>query len=137
MDLVQETVLRALFYSPNPERIRSPLSYLLTVMRHVWTDKWGHDHTAETESLDHLQDTKRLKHPAIEPDVLRILENEDLLKQLSDKRGPLTPREQLLLTKHLEGYNCAEIAAVLGEDKRLTRSDLNAVRVKVRYRLQK
>jgi DNA-directed RNA polymerase specialized sigma24 family protein len=84
-----------------------------------------------------LQDTKRLKHPAIEPDVLRILENEDLLKQLSDKRGPLTPREQLLLTKHLEGYNCAEIAAVLGEDKRLTRSDLNAVRVKVRYRLQK
>lgn len=137
VDLVQETVARTLFYSPNPEGIRSPLGYLMTVMRHAWTDKWKHEHTIDTESLEDLQETNHLQHLAIEPDVLRILENMDFLKRFSDKRGQLTAREALLLTKHLEGYSCAEIATILGEDERLTRSDLNAVRVKVRYRLQK
>lgn len=136
VDLVQETVFRVLFYSPNPKKIRSPLGYLLTIMRHVWTDKWGRERTSATESFEQLQERMSLAKAAMEPDVLRILENEDLLKQMSEKRGPLTPREELLLTKHLEGYNCAEIAHMLGEDKRVTRSDLNAVRMKVRHRLQ-
>jgi DNA-directed RNA polymerase specialized sigma24 family protein len=136
VDLVQETVLRVLFYSPDPRTIRTPLRYLYRVLHHVWTDKWSRERRGDTDSLEQLQEMERLIEPAAEPDVLRILENEDLLKQFSDRRGPLTPREDLLLTKHLEGYSCGEIAVMLGEDKRVTRSDLNAVRVKVRHRLR-
>lgn len=135
-DLVQETVVRVLFYSPNPKKIRNPLSYALTVMRHVWTDKWRDERAAETDSLDQLREAQMLVEPAVEPDILRILENEELLEQMNKRRGPLTPREDLLLMKHLEGYSCGEIASHLDEDKRATRADLNAVRVKVKQRLQ-
>jgi DNA-directed RNA polymerase specialized sigma24 family protein len=137
LDLVQETVLRVLFYAPNPKKVQSPLGYLLTVMRHVWTDKWDREGTAKTTSLEQVGETKSPVEATVEPEVLRILENEDLLRQMSEGRGPLTSREELLLTKHLEGYTCAEIASMLDEDKRVTRTDINAVRVKVRQRLER
>lgn len=135
-DLAQETVFRVLHYSPNPDKIKNHLNYILRAMRHAWMDKWRHDQAAKTDSFEELEETKRLNHPAVEPDVLRILENKELLKLLKDNHGPLTNREMFLLTKHLEGYDCAEIAAMLGEDERIVRADLNAVRAKVRYRLK-
>jgi len=137
-DLAQETVCRALTYSKNPKEISNPFGYLLRVMRNVWIDKRVHEHRETTESLDELlnSDRARFSEPAIEPDILRILENEELMARMKVMKGPLTKREWLLLKLYLEGFSCEEIAAKLDEDVRLTRSDLNAVRTKVRYRLQ-
>lgn len=135
-DLVQETVFRVLSYPPNPEEIARPLSYLLTVLRNVWSGAWKRQHAADTESLEPLLGTKALDHLIVEPDVFRILENEELLREVSVRKGRLTSREELLLTLYLQGLKCKEIAVLLGENRRLISADLNAMLTKVRYRLQ-
>jgi hypothetical protein len=73
----------------------------------------------------------------IEQDILSLLENEKLRNSIKVNKGPLTEREDLLLTRHLEGYRCEEIAVEFNEDVRLISVDLNAVRNKVHYRLTK
>lgn len=138
-DLMQETFCRALIYPRNPEEISNPLGYLLRIMRNAWRDKWVKENAAVTDSLDELlnRDGPRAAEPAIESDIQRILENEELMAEMKVKQGPLTSREKLLLKLHLEGFKCKEIAARLSEDVRLVRSDLNAVRTKIRYRIRK
>lgn len=138
-DLMQETFCRALIYPSDPEEIGNPLGYLLRVMRNVWRDKWVKEQTEITDSLDDLLENGRVRsaEPVVESDIQRILENEELMAKMEVKQGPLNSREKLLLKLHLEGFKCNEIAARLNEDVRLVRSDLNAVRTKVRYRLRK
>lgn len=132
-DLIQETACRVLVYSRNPAEIRSPLGYLLRVMRNVWADKWARDNVANLESLDDLLSTGR--DPAVEPDVQRLLESMELKEEMGVRQGPLTEREELLLGLYMNGYKCKDIADEMGENVRLIRSDLNAVKAKVRYRL--
>jgi RNA polymerase sigma factor (sigma-70 family) len=142
-DLVQGTICRILTYPRNPEKVNSPIAYLLRIMRNLWSTNWRKKGSANMESLDELlsqetqQKQRRNVEPAIEPDALRILENSELMAEMRVKKGPLTHREGLLLALHLEGYTCKEIAAKWNEDVRLVRSDLNAVRTKVRNRLIK
>ncbi len=137
-DLVQETVCRALTYSENPENIKNTLGYLLRMMRNIWITKWRTENKANTESLDELQSKKALKnHPTVEPDVFRILENQEFTLKLETLPGPLTTREKELLGLYLKGHTCKEIADILNEDVRLTRYDLNAVKSKVRQRIKK
>lgn len=140
-DLVQGTVCRILMYPRNPQKIRSPLGYLLVVMRHLWIDKERKERNKKTDSLDELlskeakQKQRRKVEPAIEPAALRILENNELRARMRAKQGRLTAREELLLAWHFEGYNCKEIAEKLGEDVRLVRHELNALLAKLRGRL--
>ncbi len=136
-DLVQETVCRVLAYSRTPEEIKNPRGYLLRIMRNAWIDKWAKEQTANTDSLEALQDANALKnHPTVEPEVLRILENEELAESLRPLPRRLTQREELLFRLYREGYNDKEIADMLNEDVRLIRSNLNVVRTKVRQRLK-
>jgi RNA polymerase sigma factor (sigma-70 family) len=134
-DLAQEAVCRALIYSSDPAEIKNTLTYLLRIMRNAWIDKWKKENTANVESLDDLLSTGQ--HPMVDPDILRILENEDLQDAMTAKQEDLTPREKILLELYFKGFKCKEIADQLSEDVRLTRSDLNAVKAKVRYRLKK
>lgn len=141
-DLIQETFYRALLYSKNPQEIKNPLGYLLRIMRNVHFSKWRKE-SANMVSLDELLsqegEERRTKfvEPAVEPDVQRILENKELMAQFSVMRGPLNAREERLLELYLDGYSCDEIAKQLGEDVRAIRSDLNAVRTKVRARIRR
>lgn len=142
-DLVQGTVLRALMYAKDPQETRSPFGYLLSIMRSLWITKWHKEDTAKTDSLDELLSKEAQQHqhssaePAVESDILQILENDELRAEIRAKQGPLTPRETLLLALYLEGYKCKEIADKLNEDVGRVRSDLNAMRTKVRNRLIK
>lgn len=137
-DLVQETICRALLYSKNPEEIKNPLGYLLRMMRNIWIKKWHKENTAHMESLETLQQTKALKnHPTVAPEVFRLLENEELAEALKILLRALTTRERRLLKLYLQGYSCKEMAQRLDEDVRLTRSDLNAVKTKVRLRIKR
>ena len=140
-DLLQETLFRALRYATNPEVIDNPLGYLLRVMRHTfftWKRKEG---TATMVSLDELlsqeDEVRRVKivEPSVDPVAQQILEQEELVEQYRALRGPLKEREDILLRLHLQGYTCDEIGEKLGEDARLIKSDLNAVRTKVRARI--
>lgn len=134
-DLMHDTVCRALIYSRDPTEIRNPLSYLLRTMRNIWLDKRKHENTSNMDSLDDLLIKNR--HPAVEPEVLRVLENEDLEAQMRVGQGPLTTHEKNLLRLYFQGYKCKEIAEKMNMDIYRTRSELNAVKAKVRYRLKK
>ena len=131
-DVVSEAFARAITYARNPEAIAYPLAYLWQIVRNVWLDKLRRENTATMVRLDALDSDQ---HPTVPPDALRLLENEELMKTFAVKQGPLTSREKKLLELYLAGYDCAEIAAILKEKVGMTRSDLNAVRTKVRYRL--
>jgi RNA polymerase sigma factor (sigma-70 family) len=136
-DLVQATACRALTYVTNPEEIRNPCGYLLSIMRRIWFDKWRNSDAANMTSLDELQSADALKsHPSVEPNVLEILENRELVQKLTGRQGSLEPREKLLLQFYLEGYKAKEIAEKLNEDVRVVKDDLNRVKSKVRSRLR-
>ena len=140
-DLLQGTFCRILMYPRNPEKVRTPIAYLLTIMRNIWKDKWRKERTAKMESWDQLRSQeahekgRAIAEPAVDPDALRILENNELRAEMRANQGPLTPREELLLALYLKGYTCKEIAIKCNADVRLVRSSLNAVRTKVRGRL--
>lgn len=137
-DLVQETVLHALNCSKDPSEVKNPLGYLLRIMRNIWITGWHKEGAVKAESLDELQNTKALKnHPTVAPEVFRILKNEELVKAMRVILRTLAPREKNLLKLYLEGYKCNEIADILAEDVRITRSDLNAVRTKVQQRIKR
>lgn len=137
-DLVQETVLHALNCSKDPGEVKNHLGYLLRIMRNIWITTWHKEGTAIKESLDEPQDTKVLKNqPTVAPEVFRILRNEELAEAMRVILGTLAPREKSLLKLYLQGYKCKEIAEIVNEDVRLTRSDLNAVRTKVQQRIKK
>lgn len=134
-DVVSEAFLRVMRYSERPEEITNVLSYLLKMVQHIFRDRWRAENVQRKESLDDLVGMGR--DPAVEPEVFRVLESEELRAEMMVSRGPLSSREKLLLTLHLQGYTADEIASRLGENIRMTRSDLNALRAKVRYRLMK
>ncbi|HKO61589.1 MAG TPA: RNA polymerase sigma factor [Pyrinomonadaceae bacterium] len=136
-DLVQETMVRVLVSSGNPAGIETPIAYLYTVMRNAWITKWRKEHPDIMDSLDDLVTRRALKNqPAVEPDVLLVLENQEYQQDLKVRKGPLNDRESRILELYLDGYKCNEIAEVLDEDKRIISVELNAVRTKVRYRLK-
>jgi DNA-directed RNA polymerase specialized sigma24 family protein len=141
-ELLQETFYRALRYCTNPEELRKPLAYLLRIMHNIWNTKQGKREDAITLSLDELlsqeDEERRVKfvEPSVDPVAERILEHKELWEEFKVVRGPLKERETFLIERHLQGYACDEIADEIGEDVRLTTSDLNAVRTKVRARIQ-
>jgi RNA polymerase sigma factor (sigma-70 family) len=137
-DLVQETKYRALAASTDPQKIRkTPQAYLLGIMHHVWVDKWKRENPDNMDRLDDRpSDATQPKRLQVEPFFARILESTEAKERLQPKLGPLTSRERTLLKLYWQGNKCKDIADQLGEDVRITRSDLNAVRNKVNYRLR-
>jgi RNA polymerase sigma factor (sigma-70 family) len=134
-EISSEAFVLAMVYVPYPEAIINLFAYLFDTARHVSFRKRRREQPNRIESLEGLVETGR--EPAAESDAERFLETREYEATLRVKRGPLTPREKVLLKLHLKGYTCDEIAALLHESEGATRSDLNAVRSKVRYRLSK
>lgn len=123
-DLVQETFCRALIYPMNPEEIRNPRGYLLCVMRNLWVTKWKREKGALTESLDVIlsNSARQKEHPTVEPEVLRIAKNKELLEQLKQLQGALSGDEKRLLAARLKGQTLEDIAAAADEDEFRTRA---------------
>lgn len=123
-DLVQETFCRALMYPMNPEDIRNTRGYLLRVMRNSWVTRWKKEKRALTDSLDAIlsNPARQKEHPTVEPEVLRIAKNEELLEQVKQLQGALSGDEKHLLAARLEGQTLEEIAAASNEDEFRTRA---------------
>jgi RNA polymerase sigma factor (sigma-70 family) len=134
-EISSEAFLRVIQYAKYPEAITNLLAYLYVTARRIFILKRRRENLHNMERLDDLVGAGR--EPKVEFDVHSLLETKEYEAAFKVKRGPLTSREKVLLKLHLEGYACDEIAALLNEDERLTRSDLNKVRSKVRYRLSK
>ncbi|MDQ1640608.1 MAG: Sigma-70 region 2 [Pyrinomonadaceae bacterium] len=134
-DLVQQTILRCLKYAPDLARIAEPTSYLRRLMRNTWIDsvRKHNEISLDDPSISALPETAM---PSEEPNILRLLENEQLRENLMLNQGPLTTYEIRLLRLRLEGYTHDEIASLLREDVRVTRCNSNALMAKIRYRIQ-
>ncbi len=117
-DAVSEAFARAMRYAVKPEMIENTLSYLWTVVRRVWTTQKVTEDKAIIESLDGLSADTVDSLPAIrvEPQVLKLLDQEETRRQLTLKLGPITLEEQQLVDFRLKGYSWTEIADELGED---------------------
>lgn len=136
--IVHEAVCKILDRSPDPERIKNKANYLLRVVYTTWIDRLREKKKATTISLDDPENEElRSKLAAPEIDVSSNFDNETYRKAIKLEFKRLNERERLLLELFLQDFTCDEIAARLHEDVRLTRSDLNAMRAKVRYRLMK
>jgi RNA polymerase sigma factor (sigma-70 family) len=134
-DVISEAFMRAMRYVRLPEVIVNLRGYLWTTAKHVLFAKRARENTKHMDSLDQMRESGF--DIAVEPEVFRVLDNEEYRDTMSVRLGPLNDREKQLLVLHLQGYTCDEIAATMGEDVRVTRSDLNGVRAKVRYRLSR
>jgi len=137
-ETVSESFRRAIEYTQKPETISNVPGYLWRIARNVWLSRQEKEKTARTVSLDDPENESLANKLAteIESDLLALLTNQELLKNLRSCQGPLTQREAILLSLHLKGYTCADIAAEQNEDVRAISVDLNAVRSKVRSRLK-
>jgi RNA polymerase sigma factor (sigma-70 family) len=136
-DLVQETIFRVMVHACNPSQINNVIAYLRRVMHNAWTNKRMKERRESTDSLDDSLTRRTLENqPAIDSDVLQILENQEFQKDFELRKGPLKTREMRILELYLSGYKCKEIATELKEDKHVISAELNAVRTKVRYRLK-
>jgi RNA polymerase sigma factor (sigma-70 family) len=137
-ETVSEAFRRAIQYTKKPETITNLPGYLWTIAKNVWVGRLKKERTASIVSLDNPDNQSLANKLAkeIEPDLHALFTNQELRANIKANQGPLTPREDSLLELHLKGYSCAEIAAELEEDVRAISVDLNAVRSKVRGRLQ-
>lgn len=137
--LVQDTFYRVMFYTDNPATIDNLPAYLATSLRNLWIDKLKKSKKTIIQSIDDPNNREALlnKMPSIEPTVLRDLENQDYQNEIRIALNNLKPLEKNVFILYLQGFNCEEIALKLGENIYLIKYVLNAVRAKIRYRINK
>lgn len=136
-DIVHQAICKVLSSSGRPMITRAALSYLFMAVSHAHIDnyrahrhRWiSYDDEVNEALLNQLVDEQTGEA------MQTRLEDEELRQRMLLGFGPLNKRERELLSMYLEGMNTKEIAATLGEDRRLVGSDWNALRMKVRYRL--
>jgi RNA polymerase sigma factor (sigma-70 family) len=136
-DVVQDTVLKILRLVPNPETIGHKLNYLLRSVHNTWVD-WLKEHDQfVTTSIDDPdnQEVHAMAAPERDADIDAQTEAFRLAMQIELRR--LNQREKDILERYLEGFACDEIAARMGEDVRVISYELNAIKTKVRYRVQR
>lgn len=135
-DVVQNVILKILRLSPDPESVASRLGYLLRSVHHASMDWLKKQMQISTVSIDtgDRRELEQMAEPEREADD--DSEAERRLVMASELKR-LNKRERKVLTLYLEGNKCPEIALMLNEDQRVISYELNAVRVKVRYRLQR
>jgi RNA polymerase sigma factor (sigma-70 family) len=136
--VTHDAVCKVLKSSPDPARIVNTIGYLFTSVHNAWADLLKTKSKAKTISLDD-PDNEEIHSELVAPDrdICIEFDNETYRRALAVVIKRLNAREKLLLQYFLEGYTCPEIAEKLNEDERLTRSDLNALRIKVKSQLTK
>ena len=117
-ETVSEAFARVMRYAGRPEMIENPLSYLWTVVKRVWTAQKVSEDKAMVESLDSMsaEAIDSIAAVRVEPEVLKLLDQDENWRQLKLKLGPLSLEEKQLVDFYLNGYSWNEIADELGVD---------------------
>lgn len=122
-DAVSEAFVRGMRYAQDPEAIRNVASYLWTTVKRVWSAqqvRLSNTRTQHLEDMD-VDAIERLDAVRVEPEVLRLLDNEATLLAFRMKLGPLTLAEQTLVELRRDGYSFEQIADQFGESVSRTR----------------
>ncbi len=117
-ETVSEAFARVMRYAVRPEVIENPLSYLWTVVKRVWSTQKVSEDKAMLESLDSMSADAidRIAAVSVEPEVLKMLDQDENRNQLKLKLGPLSLQERQLVDSYLKGYSWNEVADELGVD---------------------
>jgi RNA polymerase sigma factor (sigma-70 family) len=117
-ETVSEAFARVMRYAVRPEVIENPLSYLWTVVKRVWSTQKVSKDKAMLESLDSMsaEAIDRIAAVSVEPEVLKMLDQDENRNQLKLKLGPLSLQERQLVDFYLKGYSWNEVADELGVD---------------------
>ena len=134
-DLVQEAFVRAIGSGHEPDQLKAPVAYVRKTMRNIVVDYARKSKGFQFESLDDVNNVDLQKQlPIVDSTIQRDLEDREIHEAIRLKSGRLSPREKRLLELLLEGKTCADISEIFGEDIRIIRSDVNALKAKLRYR---
>lgn len=135
--IVHDAFCKILKLIPDPETVGDVAPYLKRSVRNAWVDWLKQNSKLKTISLDD-PDNEELRSQLVarESDIMVKLDNETYRRALIVELRRLNEREKVLLKLFLEGYSCAEIGERLGENVKVVRCDLNAVRNKVYQRLK-
>lgn len=138
-DTVSEAFARAMQYDVQSKVIDKQFSYMWTIVRRVWTTKVTGADATEVVSLNALSADVIESQSAIqvEPEVFRVLEQEEARRQLKLKLGPMTLAEQQLVDFRLKGYSLSEVAEELGEDVKKIQFRWYRFTARQRYRNKK
>jgi RNA polymerase sigma factor (sigma-70 family) len=109
-DLAQATVLRVLYYLPEPDSIQDHLSYLKRMAKNLFLD--SRKKPIDT-SLDELLEANP-DHPALK-DPTNVFENLEHKEDLRTIFEPSTPELIITLEMLVDGCTWEEIAAALNE----------------------
>lgn len=117
-ETVSEAFARVMRYAVRPEVIENPLSYLWTVVKRVWSTQKVSKDKAMLESLDSMSADAidRIAAVSVEPEVLKMLDQDENRNQLKLKLGPLSLQEKQMVDFYLKGYSWSEVADELGVD---------------------
>lgn len=117
-ETVSEAFARVMRYAVRPEVIENPLSYLWTVVKRVWSTQKISKDKAMLESLDSMSADAidRIAAVSVEPEVLKMLDQDENRNQLKLKLGPLSLQEKQMVDFYLKGYSWSEVADELGVD---------------------
>ena len=136
-DIVQETMLRILHSGRQPAELEKPLAYAYRAMRSVVIDRARHNGPVRPDSLDDSESEVHNKLPIRKPTVQHDLEYKELLKAIRGRLTGLSSEEKELFDLlFVEGRAPVEIAHIRNEDIRITRTVINALKAKLRYRFK-
>lgn len=142
-DIIQNMTVRRLIRGSNASPITNPQSYVRRTIKLGRIDQSKLKSTNHC-SLDQLTNNecerppKELVNPRRNPEMQAQLneENEQYRRMLTIASRGLNPREKALLALHLQGYSNDEIARRYNEHVSAIRHDMNAVLMRIRYRLK-
>lgn len=142
-DMVQEAACRILDSRVDPTVVQSQVSYLRTVIRNVWLDERRKRPMITVSYDDDANEGIRIQ--LVDEQASNVMQSRIEDRELTDifgrllreELGYLQKREHKLLLMHLQGLNTMEIAEELGEDVRVVRYNLNAIKSRMRYRLKR
>lgn len=138
-DVASEAFCRLMRYLPHPEAIDNITGYLWAAAKNVWFDRFKKVDPDSFVSFDDLNN-EPMSLP-VQATVQQTLEDEESRRVLKDKvlkaPGKLLPREKQLLKLRFEGKDCQETADFLGEDVRIIKYEMNALKAKLSYRIKK
>jgi DNA-directed RNA polymerase specialized sigma24 family protein len=143
-DILHDALWRVAQYA-DAAKITDKVNYLKKTIHNLCRDIYSGPRLlpANTEYLDEPRNYEeerwymQLRDPGRDPELnAEINEQVEIyLRHLEESCADLTDRETRLLRAHFDGWTNAEIASAWGEDIKLIRTDVNAVMVKLRYRL--
>jgi RNA polymerase sigma factor (sigma-70 family) len=134
-DLVNDTVERILHYSVNPEDIKNKWAYQKRILQNRIVDLSKKIGKMPTDSIDD-ENYSEAEMPVENPNPLKNLENEEMRKVLAQVTHDLSDIEKQIFRLYLKGHSRKEIAEILKRDVKVVRHVLNAVKVKIKYRIE-